>query len=198
MGASTTRPPFDRPFDWTASGDPQSSRRTFGFLVTDAGLQEVATYADGIGPWKRYIVSSVAADRDHDGTVGDENGDATSTGRPGVAPPADQPHPACPRRGLLVHTWTFRNEPSGSSPTTAAIRERYLQFLWLGVDGVFADFATHSPSSRAPCSSLSRRSRLRALSRRPRPLRLAVATELLTDGRVAMAVDPQPAITTRQ
>ncbi|TMH80358.1 MAG: glycerophosphodiester phosphodiesterase, partial [Betaproteobacteria bacterium] len=53
--------PFDRPFDWTASGDPRLLARTFGFLVTDEGMREVKTYADGIGPWKRYIVSSVEA-----------------------------------------------------------------------------------------------------------------------------------------
>lgn len=52
--------PFDRPYDWTASGDPKLMARTFGYLTTDAGLK-VATYADGIGPWKRYIVSTVAA-----------------------------------------------------------------------------------------------------------------------------------------
>src|SRR6266850_3644338 len=53
--------PFDRPFDWTASGNPQLLARTFGFLTTDEGMREVKTYADGIGPWKRYIVSSTAA-----------------------------------------------------------------------------------------------------------------------------------------
>src|SRR5262249_58183029 len=53
--------PFDRPFDWTASGDPRLIARTFGFFVTDAGLREIKTYADAIGPWKRYIVSSTAA-----------------------------------------------------------------------------------------------------------------------------------------
>src|SRR5204863_2712 len=53
--------PFDRPFDWTASGDPRLLARTFGFFATDEGLREIKTYADGIGPWKRYIVSTVAA-----------------------------------------------------------------------------------------------------------------------------------------
>src|SRR6185503_19928971 len=51
--------PFDRPYDWTASGDPRLLARTFGFFATNAGLREIKTYADGIGPWKRYIVSSV-------------------------------------------------------------------------------------------------------------------------------------------
>src|SRR5919108_3675834 len=50
--------PFDRPYDWTASGDPRLLARTFGFFATDEGLREVRTYADGIGPWKRYIVST--------------------------------------------------------------------------------------------------------------------------------------------
>src|SRR5262249_56319534 len=39
--------PFDRPFDWTASGNPRLLARTFGFFVTDAGLREIKTYADG-------------------------------------------------------------------------------------------------------------------------------------------------------
>ena len=47
--------PFDRPYDWTVSGDPKLLARTFGYLVTNKGLDEVAKYADGIGPWKPYI-----------------------------------------------------------------------------------------------------------------------------------------------
>jgi len=31
--------PFDRPYDWTASGDPVLLARTFGFLTTDEGLR---------------------------------------------------------------------------------------------------------------------------------------------------------------
>ena len=52
--------PFDRPYDWTVSGDPKLLARTFGFFATDAGLAEIAQYADGIGPWKVYIVPSTA------------------------------------------------------------------------------------------------------------------------------------------
>ena len=50
--------PYDRPYDWTVSGDPKLLARTFGFFATDEGLREIRTYADGIGPWKRYIVST--------------------------------------------------------------------------------------------------------------------------------------------
>ena len=41
-----------RPFDWTVSGDP----RWFDAMLTPAGLAEIKTYADGIGPWKPQIV----------------------------------------------------------------------------------------------------------------------------------------------
>jgi glycerophosphoryl diester phosphodiesterase len=40
------------PFDLVAAGDP----RTYADLVTPAGLREIATYADGIGPDKSRIV----------------------------------------------------------------------------------------------------------------------------------------------
>src|SRR3989441_10121613 len=66
-GSLAFNAPFDRPYDWTASGDPRLLARTFGFFATDAGLREIKTYADGIGPWKRYIVSSVPAGLDAPG-----------------------------------------------------------------------------------------------------------------------------------
>ena len=58
-GTITYAPPFDRPYDWTVSGDPELQSRTFGFFATDEGLEEISTYADGIGPWKPYIVAHV-------------------------------------------------------------------------------------------------------------------------------------------
>jgi len=59
--------PFDRPYDWTVSKDPKLRARLFSFFVTDEGLREIRTYADGIGPWKRYIVSTAAVDLNGDG-----------------------------------------------------------------------------------------------------------------------------------
>ncbi|AET88782.1 glycerophosphoryl diester phosphodiesterase [Burkholderia sp. YI23] len=41
-----------RPFDWTVAGDP----RWFDAMLTPAGLAQIKTYADGIGPWKPQIV----------------------------------------------------------------------------------------------------------------------------------------------
>ena len=45
-------------------------------------------------------------------------------------------------RGLIVHTWTFRNEAKRLPADYAGSPvNEYLQFYQLGVDGVFADFA---------------------------------------------------------
>jgi glycerophosphoryl diester phosphodiesterase len=130
--------PFDRPYDWTATGRPG----TFGDLTTDAGLDEVAGYADGIGPWKPYIISTAAVDINGDGTVGDEDGDGkTDEGDRKVLPPTDLVARAH-ARGLVVHPYTFRNEAKrlafdyGDNPL-----EEYLRFYEAGVDGVFSDFA---------------------------------------------------------
>jgi glycerophosphoryl diester phosphodiesterase len=141
--------PFDRPYDWTVSGNPALKARTFGFFATDAGLAEIATYADVISPWKRYIVSTTATDRNGDGLFGDENGD-------GLIDEADRtllaPTDLIARahdHGLLVHTWTFRNEQRrlpadyGGNPVN-----EYLQFYGLGVDGVFSDFADTAFAAR--------------------------------------------------
>jgi glycerophosphoryl diester phosphodiesterase len=141
--------PFDRPYDWTASGDPRLLARTFGFFATDAGLREIATYADGIGPWKRYIVSSRAVDSNGDGTVGDENGDGNVDEADRQAlPPTDLIRRAH-QHGLLIHTWTFRNE---SKRLLADYADRpvdeYLQFYELGIDGVFSDFADTALTAR--------------------------------------------------
>jgi glycerophosphoryl diester phosphodiesterase len=41
--------------------------------------------------------------------------------------------------GLLIHTWTFRNDAFPVAYTGGPIEE-YLQFYRLGIDGVFSDF----------------------------------------------------------
>ena len=120
-------PPFDRPYDWTVSGDPDLLARTFGFFATDEGLEEISTYADGIGPWKRYIVS-----------VKDN----------ATLPPTDLIERAH-AHGLLIHTWTFRNEQSQLAGTYEGNPiEEYLQFYGLGIDGVFSDFPDTALTAR--------------------------------------------------
>ena len=86
--------PFHRPYDWTVSGDPVLEARTYGFFATDEGLDEVAEYADGIGPWKPYINSTEAIVVNPDGTRrrrerrrrrGPERSQAARADRPGRA-----------------------------------------------------------------------------------------------------------------
>lgn len=137
-GSLAYNAPFDRPYDWTVSGNPVLMARTFGYFATDAGLAEVARYADGIGPWKRYIVSTVA----------DPAGSGPGESARKLAPAGDlidRAHKA----GLLVHTWTFRNEqrrlPSNYAGNPV---NEYLQFFALGVDGVFSDFTDTAVTAR--------------------------------------------------
>jgi len=140
--------PFDRPYDWTASGDPKLLARTFGYFATDAGLAEIAQYADVISPWKRYIVSSAAVDLTHDGKVGDENGDGvTDEADRKALPPTDLIQRAH-RHGLKIHTWTFRDERKRLLNDYNNPLEEYLQFYELGIDGVFSDFTGTAVAAR--------------------------------------------------
>lgn len=129
-GSLAYNAPFDRPYDWTASGKPELLARTFDWFTTDEGLDDIATYAYGIGPWKRYIVSTI-----NDGSVSGP-GEAARV----LAEPTDLIERAH-SRGIKVHTWTFRNEQRRLANDYAGnpINE-YLQFYRLGIDGVFSDF----------------------------------------------------------
>lgn len=130
--------PYDRPYDWTVSGRPELQARTFAWLTTDEGLAEVASYADGIGPWKRYIVS----------TVSQPDGTGPGEAKLKLAPAGDlisRAHQA----GLLVHTWTFRNEQRRlPSDYAGNPLNEYQQFFRLGIDGVFSDFADTAVAAR--------------------------------------------------
>lgn len=100
---------------------------SYADMATAAGLREVATYADGIGPDKNMVIP-----RSFTGNLG--------------APSALVPdaHAA----GLKVHPWTFRREnyflplsmksginPAGHGDLVAEIKA----FVAAGVDGIFTD-----------------------------------------------------------
>jgi glycerophosphoryl diester phosphodiesterase len=115
-GNPTFEPPNDRPYDWTVSG----RQDFYSYFATDAGLAEVKTYADAIGPWKVYIVPT--------------------TGSGGGNPmPATDLVQRAHARGLLVHTWTFRDDAYPSGYDGGPVEE-YLNIFRTGVDGVFSDF----------------------------------------------------------
>jgi glycerophosphoryl diester phosphodiesterase len=141
--------PFGQPYDWTVSGDPELMNRTFAFFTTEEGLEEISTYADGIGPWKPFINSSRALVVNPDGTAGDANGDGAVDERDrALVPPSDLVERAH-AHGLLVHAWTFRNEqPQLTSDFEGNPVNEYLHFYGLGVDGVFSDFPNTAFAAR--------------------------------------------------
>jgi glycerophosphoryl diester phosphodiesterase len=126
----------NQPYDFVVSGDS----RTYGDLRTSEGLKEIATYASGIGPWKRMIVSVQTVDRDNNGQPDDLNNDGVINDADKVTlkPTSlvDDSHSA----GLLVHPYTFRNEGRYLASDYRGNPELELrQFIELGVDGFFGD-----------------------------------------------------------
>jgi len=113
------------PYDLVAAGDA----RTFADLLTPAGLREVSTYAEAIGPDKSLVVARAA-----DGALGQPTslvGDA---------------HFA----GLAVHAYTFRDEnhflprccrTGADAGAKGDALGEYRAFFDAGVDGVFSDHA---------------------------------------------------------
>jgi glycerophosphoryl diester phosphodiesterase len=144
-GRITYAPPFDRPYDWAVAG----RAGTFGDLLTPAGLAEVRTYADGVGPWKPYLISSacitVAA-----GRCADANGDGLVNDADRKLLPPTSVVANAHAAGLLVHPFTFRNEQRRlASDYKGNPVNEYLAFYELGVDGLFSDFADSAVVARA-------------------------------------------------
>jgi glycerophosphoryl diester phosphodiesterase len=119
--------PYGQPYDVVAAG----GQLTFADMVTNVGLAFIKTYADGVGPWKPYLLTTVddGVDRNGDGSV--TINDRRVDGSTGVIEAAHA-------NGLLVHTWTFRNDASGYGFTDPQAEMEY--YFKLGVDGVFTDF----------------------------------------------------------
>jgi glycerophosphoryl diester phosphodiesterase len=113
----------------SATGNPFNDPRPYADYLTPAGLKDLATYVDGIGPDKAQIIP-----RNPDGTLG------TPTSLVADA------HAA----GLKLHPYTFRAENTflptelhvGTDPTWygKAIDEQ-VTFLRTGIDGLFTDQA---------------------------------------------------------
>ena len=127
--------PYHKPYDFVVSNDP----RTFLDLLKPAGLDFIKTYADAVGPWKPYLVKTVndGVDRNSDGKV--DINDRRVEGSTGVVEAAHQ-------RGLLVHTWTFRDDASGYAFKDPKAEMAY--YMKLGVDGVFTDFPATGVAAR--------------------------------------------------
>jgi glycerophosphoryl diester phosphodiesterase len=129
-------PPYDRPYDWTVAG--RAGR--FADLLTPQGLAEVRTYADGIGPWKPYLISSTCVKLVNNACA-DVNGDGRVNDADRKLLPPTQVVANAHAQGLLVHPYTFRNEQRRLASDFAGnpVNE-YLAFYEIGVDGLFSDF----------------------------------------------------------
>jgi glycerophosphoryl diester phosphodiesterase len=122
------------PHDFGLAGD----QRTYADLATPAGLREIATYADGIGPEKGLVIS-----RDAAGLL------QTPTTLVAEAHALD----------LVVHAWTFRAENEflpaehrlGAGPGMHGDwAAEYAAFYATGLDGVFTDQPDLAVAARQP------------------------------------------------
>ncbi len=137
--------PYDKPYDFAVAGDS----RTFASLLTPAGLKEVKTYADGIGPWKPYLIPTRLVDDNRDGKPDDLNGDGRIDERDRVLMAPTRVVADAHDAGLFVHPYTFRSEARrlASDYRGDALAE-YRRFFALGVDGVFSDFPDQAKAAR--------------------------------------------------
>jgi glycerophosphoryl diester phosphodiesterase len=113
-----------QPYDFVVKGDS----RTYADLTSPEELAKIAEYANAIGPYKRLILP-----------VGEDKWLQSATSL------IKDAHAA----GLMVHTWTFRNEDQYLAPDYNGNSEaEYEQFFKLGIDGVFSDFPDIAVSVR--------------------------------------------------
>ncbi|CAM5351286.1 glycerophosphodiester phosphodiesterase [Streptomyces griseomycini] len=112
-----------RPWDFVEAGDP----RTVADLITPEGLEEIASYAQGIGPTLDLVIPR------------DRNGRLTE--------PTTLVRDAH-RAGLILHPYTLRNEnpflPAdfrrGTDPDAYGdVFGAYRAYFATGIDGVFTD-----------------------------------------------------------
>ncbi len=120
-GSLSLVPPSKQPYDFVVAGIPF----TYADLLTNRGLDFVKSYADGI-------------DRNGDGKL--TINDRRVEGSTGVIENAH-------RKGLLVHTWTFRNDASGYGFNDPKAEMTF--YFNLGLDGLFTDFPDTGVAARA-------------------------------------------------
>jgi glycerophosphoryl diester phosphodiesterase len=115
-----------KPYDFVVAGD----NRTYADLLTEASIKEIATYADGLGPYKLNLI----------------NVDSNT----GVFQTPTQVIRYAHEAGMKVHSWTFRPENNflptplkttgqpSTRHTTGSVAEIH-EYLKAGLDGFFTD-----------------------------------------------------------
>lgn len=144
-GKMVMQAPNGQPYDFVLSGDA----RTYNDLATDAGLDFIKTYADGIGPWKPFIQPYTFTDANGDGNADDVNSDGTVNDADFTLLPATDLIDRAHKKGLVVHAYTFRNESRRLlKDYQGDPKKEYQKFFDLGLDGVFSDFPGTAVSAR--------------------------------------------------
>ncbi len=123
-----------RPYSWTLAGDA----RTFAVMQTPAGLADIKSYADGIGPWKPQVLAHSVVPYKEGAGLKDVN-TLKDTGLIANA------HKA----GLVVHSFTFRSEAGRLAGIFKGDPlQEFLAYYRLGIDGVFTDFTADGVKAR--------------------------------------------------
>lgn len=131
---------YSQPTDWKLAG----RNELFDSMLTPAGLAQIKTYADGIGPWKPMIVP-VKCLLDGAGNCRDLDGNGSFDGyADSVQQPATLLVANAHRAGLFVHEYTFRSEKGYYNlpfDVSGDPVKEYQRHYRLGADGVFSDAA---------------------------------------------------------
>ncbi|WP_198019580.1 glycerophosphodiester phosphodiesterase [Pseudogulbenkiania sp. MAI-1] len=136
----------NRPYDFVVSGD----QRTYADMLTPAGLKEIKTFADGIGPWKPYLISWQAMVDPKTGKAADVDGDKQVDQRDMTLLEPSSVIRDAHKLGLLVHAYTFRNEARLLAANYQGNPgEEYRTYFAAGLDGVFSDFTDTAVAARA-------------------------------------------------
>lgn len=118
--------PEGQPYDYIHKGNDQ----TYAHFTTDEGIKFIATYADGIGPWKPFVIP----------IINNKNlpiGILQSTDFVTLAHKYE----------LEVHPYTFRNEDR-KWMTNEDPASEYQLFFEAGVDGIFSDYSLEAVTAK--------------------------------------------------
>lgn len=120
-GDIVLKAPSDKPYDWVVAGRIDDNHAQ----LTPEGLAEIATYADIVAPWKRWLIGVTNGRTVHRQAI------------------IDNAHAV----GLKVHTWTLRDDRLDPLYKGDAVAE-YLELFTMGVDGLFSDFTDTAVRAR--------------------------------------------------
>ncbi|MGE8491594.1 glycerophosphodiester phosphodiesterase family protein [Comamonas sp.] len=137
--------PYGQPYDFTVAG----ISTTYAQMVTADGLAQIKTYANGISPWKPYVISARNLDKNGDGQPDDLNNDGLWDYRDREMMPPTNLVTLAHAAKLFVHPWAYRNDATLlASDFKGKVATEYKLFYEVGVDGVFSDSPSDANKAR--------------------------------------------------